>query len=136
VPVAHESAEQDVLSGALWKRPSGLQKLQVEHGVLGVACVCPLANLFEVGEQVGSGSGAEGFRISVHATSNIDTAGGCAGSGQPASTSVMAVTYRAIWLPSASWVGLTSVSTSPANEGCARSARSKATACSKPTPES
>ncbi len=55
MPVAHEAAEQDDLSSALRERPSSLQELHVEHGVLGVACVCPLANLFELGEQVGFG---------------------------------------------------------------------------------
>ena len=56
MPVAHEAAEQDDLRSALRERPSSLQELHVEHGVLGVARVCPLANLLEVREQVGSGS--------------------------------------------------------------------------------
>src|SRR5262249_62308993 len=52
VPVAHEAAEQDDLSSALRERASGLQELHVEHGVLGVACVGPLADLLQLGEPV------------------------------------------------------------------------------------
>lgn len=54
---------------------------------------------------------------------------------QAASALTMPSTYRLIRLPSGSWVGFTSVRTSPANDGCARSTRRHATACSSRTPE-
>ena len=54
---------------------------------------------------------------------------------QASSAPTMPSTYRLIRLPSASCVGFTSVRTIPAKDGCARSTRRHATACSSSTPE-